>query len=350
MTLKVVLVGDINLKQDLRMAAETALELVADELAAADLRLGNLEGCFSDPSVELAYKPFWRHVEPEMSAALKDRFDILACANNVHYGEAINDSIAVLDGLGIQHCGAGANRAAARAPAITEVAGRTVGVVAFTSVYWPVGAKATDTAPGVATIRAYTAYEPHARINDMPGGPATVRSYPDAADLEAACADIRRLRTEVDIVIAYFHWGVVRSAEIAEYQHLIGRAVIEAGADLVVGSSPHMPQGVERVGRGAILHSLGNFIFGAEYHRDHSRTGLLARAEFDDSGLCRLELVPVARNDADQMELLDPLRGEGASIAEFVVAKSIENDTPATITPTGISIDLGEAGKDNREQ
>ena len=35
-------------------------------------------------------------------------------------------------------------------------------------------------APGVATIRAHTAYQPHPRIAEMPGGPATAATWPDA--------------------------------------------------------------------------------------------------------------------------------------------------------------------------
>ncbi|HEY2201303.1 MAG TPA: hypothetical protein VGH56_05415, partial [Solirubrobacteraceae bacterium] len=57
------LVGDINLKRDLRLRAERAFNLVVAELASADVRLGNLEGAFYDPTVELAYKPGWFHLE-----------------------------------------------------------------------------------------------------------------------------------------------------------------------------------------------------------------------------------------------------------------------------------------------
>src|SRR2546429_634115 len=59
-------------------------------------------------------------------------------ANNVHYGEAvITASIARLDQLGIRHVGAGANLAAARAPAILERDGIRFGFLQRSSVYWP---------------------------------------------------------------------------------------------------------------------------------------------------------------------------------------------------------------------
>jgi poly-gamma-glutamate synthesis protein (capsule biosynthesis protein) len=340
MALSMVLVGDVNLKADLRMRADRALALVHDELAGADVRLGNLEGCFSDPSVELAYKPFWHHVEPEMAEALRGRFDVLGCANNVHYGDAIVDSVAKLDELGIAHTGAGRDRAAARRPAVVERAGKRIGMLAYTSVFWPVGAAATATTPGVSTIKAHVSYQPPPRALDMPGQPAIVRTHPDPAELAEACEEIRRLRERVDVLVVYCHWGVALAEQPSEYQHTIGRAAIDSGADLVVGSSPHVPQGVERHGRGLILHSLGNFIFGAAHHREFSRTGLLTRVTMDDDGLASATLVPVARNDDDQAELLPTSHGEGAEIAQRVVELSAAMDAALTVTDDGIQVKL----------
>src|ERR671922_222878 len=110
MTVNVRLVGDINLKRDLDFDPEVALRLAAPELRAADLRLGNLEGCFSDPRIELPYKPGWFHCEPEGADQLPALVDAVACANNVHYGPAIVESLQRLDGLGIAHTGAGCDR------------------------------------------------------------------------------------------------------------------------------------------------------------------------------------------------------------------------------------------------
>src|SRR5579884_1680537 len=116
--LVLTLVGDINLKRDLQLRAERAFELVDDELRTATVRLGNLEGAFFDPSVELDYKPGWFHLEPEMATALDGRFDAVACANNVHHGQAIASSASILDQLGICHAGSGRDVDEALTPAI----------------------------------------------------------------------------------------------------------------------------------------------------------------------------------------------------------------------------------------
>jgi poly-gamma-glutamate synthesis protein (capsule biosynthesis protein) len=39
------------------------------------------------------------------------------------------------------------------------------------------------------------------------------------------------------------------------------RALVDAGADLVIGHHPHVLQGIEAHGRGVIAYSLGNFLF-----------------------------------------------------------------------------------------
>jgi poly-gamma-glutamate synthesis protein (capsule biosynthesis protein) len=273
-----------------------------------------------------------------MAQALVGRFDGVNCANNVHYGDAIADSLSLLDEIGIAHCGAGRDYAEAHRPTLIESGGASIAVLGYTSVFWPVGAAATQTRPGVATIKAYTSYQPHPRFVDMPGVPATVRTQPDEGQLGIACSDVLAARQRADFVVVYCHWGVVNSPVIAEYQHAVGRALIDSGASLVVGSSPHVPQGVEQYQRGVILHSLGNFMFGAEHHREFSRTGLLARVQLDGGGVSSLEIIPVARNDNDQIELLSGAHGEGAEIAEFVASESRETGTKARATPDGVQI------------
>jgi poly-gamma-glutamate synthesis protein (capsule biosynthesis protein) len=47
-------------------------------------------------------------------------------------------------------------------------------------------------------------------------------------------------------------------------------ALIDAGADAVIGHHPHVLQGIERYGRGVIAYSLGNFIFGGNDRNSYS--------------------------------------------------------------------------------
>lgn len=65
-----------------------------------------------------------------------------------------------------------------------------------------------------------------------------------------------------EIVLVYIHWGVEREYVPNETQIKLGHAAIDAGADLVVGSHPHVIQGWEKYNGRYIVYSLGNFCFG----------------------------------------------------------------------------------------
>ena len=67
---------------------------------------------------------------------------------------------------------------------------------------------------------------------------------------------------DVDIVICLMHWGQEGVYRANETQKAIGRAAIDAGADIVYGSHPHVLEPIEEYNGGYIIYSLGNFVFG----------------------------------------------------------------------------------------
>jgi len=69
------------------------------------------------------------------------------------------------------------------------------------------------------------------------------------------------------------------------------RRLADAGASLVVGGHPHVPQGVEVRNGCPIAYSTGNFLFWMDGPR-MCRRGYVVRAEFSGADLCGLELVP----------------------------------------------------------
>jgi poly-gamma-glutamate synthesis protein (capsule biosynthesis protein) len=66
---------------------------------------------------------------------------------------------------------------------------------------------------------------------------------------------------ETDVVVVLIHFGLESRTEITRAQRAEARAAIDAGAALVLGSHPHILQGVERYNGGLIAYSLGNFVF-----------------------------------------------------------------------------------------
>jgi len=98
--------------------------------------------------------------------------------------------------------------------------------------------------------------------------------------LEHALADIAFVRPNVDLLIIYTHWGneyVPAANAVIESQ---AHRFIDAGADLVVGSHPHVIQNTEEYRGKRIYYSLGNFIFD-QYFSPETQQGLLVGVEVD---------------------------------------------------------------------
>lgn len=79
---------------------------------------------------------------------------------------------------------------------------------------------------------------------------------------ERVLQQTRRYKRADNIVIVVMHWGSELAAAPFPWQQEYGRRFIEAGADAVIGSHPHVLQGIERYKGRYIAYSLGNFAFG----------------------------------------------------------------------------------------
>ncbi|KMT22598.1 CapA family protein [Clostridium cylindrosporum] len=74
--------------------------------------------------------------------------------------------------------------------------------------------------------------------------------------------EIKRLKSEVNLIIVSFHWGDERAKTPNNIQKSLGKLAIDSGADLVLGHHPHVIQGIEEYNGKYIVYSLGNFSFG----------------------------------------------------------------------------------------
>jgi poly-gamma-glutamate capsule biosynthesis protein CapA/YwtB (metallophosphatase superfamily) len=74
--------------------------------------------------------------------------------------------------------------------------------------------------------------------------------------------DVTREKRPDNLVFVSFHWGKEGSPVVIPEQRTLGRAAIDAGADLVLGHHPHVLQGIESYKDRRIVYSLGNFVFG----------------------------------------------------------------------------------------
>lgn len=118
-------------------------------------------------------------------------------------------------------------------------------------------------------------------------------------DEEEIVAGISALKEQkCDLVIFAPHWGVEGAYHPTAQQTNLGHAAIDAGADIVWGSHPHVLQSVEEYNGGIIYYSLGNFSFGGNgYPRDYD-TALLQqeviRAADGTVSLGELTMIPAS--------------------------------------------------------
>lgn len=73
--------------------------------------------------------------------------------------------------------------------------------------------------------------------------------------------EIQRLKQDGYFVIVFPHWNYEYVDHPCPADRKFGHRLIQAGADVVVGSHPHQIQGWESYQGRYIFHSLGNFIF-----------------------------------------------------------------------------------------
>jgi poly-gamma-glutamate synthesis protein (capsule biosynthesis protein) len=340
-----ILVGDVNL---MNLDDPTApFARVADEFAAADLLYGNLECLLYDPPDGHSVEQEGFFADPAIAGeALRlAGFAAVGLANNVNYGAAaILGSIARLDRLGIGHTGAGADLAAARAPAIVERGGMRIGFVQRSSVYWPTNHEAGERSAGIAALRAHTAYQvpahktrPEIPPMNRPGIPPIVVTWPDRAYLAAFTADIAALRRDTDLVVASCHWGL--GEEVLDYMTEIAHAAIDAGADIVIGHGPHYSLPVEVYQGKPIFYGLGSFSFhtghGGRRHGDW--IGMMARIDCDRGKLSGASFRFVRHNDANET-VLCPLAAEGESLARLTDRAT---RTGTRLEPDGDSVKIG---------
>ena len=229
-------------------------------------------------------------------------------------------SVARLDRLGIAHTGAGADRAAARAPAILERDGMRFGFLQRSSVYWPTSHEAGDNAPGIAVIRGHTAYQVPTQGSrppaNRPGVPPQIVTWADRQYLQWLAADIAALRVQADVVVGSFHWGLHR--EVLQYMTEIAHAAIDAGADLVIGHGPHYSLPVEVYRGKPIFYGLGSFSFhtghGGVAHGDW--LGMMARVFWGDGGI-ESATFQFVRHDARNRTVMRSLEDEDAAFSEI---------------------------------
>lgn len=89
---------------------------------------------------------------------------------------------------------------------------------------------------------------------------------------------VKNERPNCDILIVNMHWGLEKHYEPVKAQKTYGHAIIDAGADLIIGTHPHVYGGVELYKGKYIVYSLGNFCFGGNPNPSDKRALMFRQA------------------------------------------------------------------------
>jgi glutathione synthase/RimK-type ligase-like ATP-grasp enzyme len=255
-------------------------------LAESDYTVANLEACLTRErtSPHEGIKPYLDWSDPEQTPQLLRSLPIhaVSLANNhvLDFGPAgLEETCAVLDRHGIRHFGAGltAESAARALRHRFTLAGQDIELII---------------ASGFEFRQNHADWNYYATP-----GQAGVNPWPKAA-AEEQIAALRTASPEA-ILIAFPHWGS-NYLYVTDRQRELGRRLLDAGADLVVGHGSHMLQEIEQHDGRFIVYGLGNFVYNSpgRFHRypDVLPFGLLARLFFsmsEDSLEIRARLYPI---------------------------------------------------------
>ncbi len=227
-----------------RLAADPADALgptVPQLLSGVDLSMVNLESALTDGTCPDPQPKQYVFDAPSSAVdAFKGAGVTLITEANNHGedcgGAGLQDALATRTQTGYTILGIGQNAAQAFTPYTTTIHGEHIAIIAATQVIdsdLQVAWTATATQPGLAS-----AYD----VNDL------------VAAVEAA-------RRTADTVIVYLHWGTELDACPNPLQEPLAQVLVQAGADIVIGTHAHVLLGGGYLGSAYVDYGLGNFAF-----------------------------------------------------------------------------------------
>ncbi len=278
-TVTLAAVGDVAFHQGIADQLQShgagwPFERIRPVLDRAQVVFGNFEFPFLppdfppdqlDPAAALSVA-----AGPDGARALKDAgFTILNMAAN-HLLDAgsvgLDYTLGCLADAGLLTGGVGMSQAEARRMVTVEAGGLTLGLLCYCEDgNWTLGA----TRPGPAYY-----------------------------ELEPVLEDVAAHRDEVDVLVVSIHADIEFLPTPAPGRIANFRRIARAGADVVLGHHPHVPQGMEMVDGSLVAYSLGNCVFGAhsmDYMKrngPHTADSLVLLVEVGEGGVQGYERIP----------------------------------------------------------
>lgn len=275
-TIEISYAGDAMMDWSVKQAMEQKgvnypFQDIAPSIKKADFSIVNIETAITTKGTPYP-KQFNFRSNPSSIKGLKQAgFDLVSLANNhsMDYGtEGLVDTMDYLKQQNLPYIGAGADDKEAYQAFHKKINGKVISFLAFSRVL-PDGVWFS----GPNKIGIANAYEENNVIKT-----------------------IEREKKVADYVFIYIHWGVEKNNQPEEYQRALAKKMINAGADAIIGSHPHVLQGFEYYKGKPIAYSIGNFLFPNYITGKAAETGLLTICIKDDHLSMKFQPYEISQN------------------------------------------------------
>lgn len=269
-------VGDMMFSRHVEQVVEAygydyVTQYVAPYFTSSDYNTGN----FEQPIVLNDYPPeegtdiHFKTSAGAAEALQRINFTTVNLANNhlLDYGEkGLEDTLSVFHSCGISPVGAAIDLKSAQKVSYTTINGIKIATLGFTDAYYNYFLATVDK-PTVLTAKPDNY------------GPL-----------------IRKARRNADLVLVHLHFGHEYNSRIHPKEEDLAKAMVDAGADIIIGHHPHIIKTAEIYKNSLILYSLGNLIFDQGWFR--TRESVLVRYILMSNGEALIEFIPLLIQDA----------------------------------------------------
>ncbi|ACO25835.1 capsular polyglutamate synthetase CapA (plasmid) [Bacillus cereus] len=275
--LTMTMVGDVMMGRNVkkivdRYGTDYIFRHVSPYLKNSDYVSGN----FAHPvlledkkNYQKANKNIHLSVKEDAVKAVKEAgFTVLNLANNhmTDYGaKGTLDTLKAFKEAELDYVGAGKNFRDVKNIVYQNVNGVRVATLGFTDVF-VAGSIATKEQPGTLSMNPDVLFKQISKAKDPKKGNA-------------------------DLVVVNTHWGQEYDNKPSPRQEALAKAMVDAGADIIVGHHPHVLQSFDVYKQGIIFYSLGNFVFDQGW--TSTKDSALVQYHLRDNGTATLDVVPL---------------------------------------------------------
>ncbi len=245
----------------------------------ADFAIANIETSFSDKDKPFSGFPLFNSPVEILDAIKLTGFDLLSTANNHVLDQGKDGIIKMIDEIDKRELlYVGTSKDIYTPYRIVDVEGIKIGIMTYAFYLNGLNSRLTDDERG----RMINVFEEKRAIKDI----------------ENAKAD------GAEFIILFLHWGNEYQTTASDYQRQTAKTLAENGADIIIGSHPHVIQDSETIDVGNkkvnVFYSLGNFY-------SNQRKETMGNSLTEDGAMLNLHIIKDNLSNEVKLERVTPI-------------------------------------------